>query len=715
MVQKVELEFAGKTLSLESGRVAKQADGAVLIQYAETVILVTVVAAKEPKPDVDFLPLTVDYQERYYAAGKIPGGFFKREGRPRDREILTSRLIDRPMRPLFPKNFTYETQIIASVLSADQSHSTDFLGIIGASAALMISSIPFHGPVGAVRIGRIDGQFVLNPELGELEKSDINVVAACTRDAVMMVEGEAREVPEQVMLDAILFAHEQIRPILDLQEKLVAMVGQPKMQLPVKEPDHQRIQSVRHLVEGPLKEALLEAQKTKRQQRLDALKEEVVAKLAPPPDANGQVDPTQVRKLKDIFHNLEREEMRRIVLEKGKRADGRGPRDIRAITCEVGVLPRTHGSALFTRGETQSLSVATLGTSEDEQRIDALEGESTKAFMLHYNFPPFSVGETKPMRGPGRREIGHGQLAERALKPVVPSKEVFPYTLRIVSDILESNGSTSMATVCGGTLALMDAGVPIKAPVAGIAMGLIREGAQVEVLSDILGLEDHLGDMDFKVAGTRNGVTALQIDIKIQGINREILTRALEQAREGRLHILNKMLEAMPTYRSALSSYAPRILTMKIKPDKIREVIGPGGKMIRSIIERTGVKINVEDSGVISIASVDEAAAKQAMEIISKIAEEVEVGKIYVGKVKRIMDFGAFVEILPSTEGLVHISQLDHHRVQNVSDVVSEGDEITVKVIEVDKQGKIRLSRKEALQPPERESGREPSREGQRH
>lgn len=711
MVQKVELEFAGKTLSLESGRVAKQADGAVLIQYAETVILVTVVAAKEPKPDVDFLPLTVDYQERYYAAGKIPGGFFKREGRPSEREILTSRLIDRPMRPLFPKNFTYETQIIASVLSADQTNSTDFLGIIGASAALMISSIPFHGPVGAVRIGRIDGQFVLNPELGELEKSDINVVAACTRDAVMMVEGEAREVPEQVMLDAILFAHEQIRPILDLQEKLVARVGQPKMQLPVKELDHQRIQSVRHVVEGPLKEALLEAQKTKRQQRLDALKEEVVAKLAPPPDANGQVDPTQVRKLKDIFHNLEREEMRRIVLEKGKRADGRGPRDIRAITCEVGVLPRTHGSALFTRGETQSLSVATLGTSEDKQRIDALEGESTKAFMLHYNFPPFSVGETKPMRGPGRREIGHGQLAERALKPVVPSKEVFPYTLRIVSDILESNGSTSMATVCGGTLALMDAGVPIKAPVAGIAMGLIREGAQVEVLSDILGLEDHLGDMDFKVAGTRSGVTALQMDIKIQGINREILTRALEQAREGRLHILNKMLEAMPTYRSALSSYAPRIITMKIKPDKIREVIGPGGKMIRSIIERTGVKIDVEDSGVISIASVDEAAAKQAMEIISKIAEEVEVGKIYVGKVKRIMDFGAFVEILPSTEGLVHISQLDHHRVQNVSDVVSEGDEITVKVIEVDKQGKIRLSRKEALKPPDRES----SGEGQRH
>ncbi len=710
MAHKVELEFAGKILSLENGRVAKQANGAVLIQYAETVILVTVVAAKEPKPDVDFLPLTVDYQERYYAAGKIPGGFFKREGRPGERETLTSRLIDRPMRPLFPKDFTHETQIIASVLSADQSNSMDFLGIIGASAALMISPIPFHGPVGAVRVGRIDGQFVLNPELAELEKSDINVVVASTRDAVMMVEGEAREIPEQVMLDAILFAHEQTQPILDLQEKLVALAGQPKMQLPPKDQNHQLVQSVRHLVAGSLREALLVVQKTERQQRLDALEEEVVAKLATPLDASGQVDQTQARKLKDIFHDLEREEMRRIVLEKGIRADGRGPRDIRAITCEVGVLPRTHGSALFTRGETQSLCVATLGTSEDEQRIDALEGESTKAFMLHYNFPPFSVGEVRPMRGPGRREIGHGQLAERALKPVVPSKDVFPYTLRIVSDILESNGSTSMATVCGGTLALMDAGVPIKAPVAGIAMGLIHEGDKVEVLSDILGLEDHLGDMDFKVAGTRNGVTALQMDIKIQGIDREILTKALEQARAGRLHILNKMLEAMPTYRPALSSYAPRIMTMKIKPDKIREVIGPGGKMIRSIIEKTGVKIDVEDSGVISIASVDEAAAKQAMDIINKITEEVEVGKIYVGKVKRIMDFGAFVEILPNTEGLVHISQLDHQRVQNVSDVVSEGDEITVKVIEVDKQGKIRLSRKEALKPPDRESSRETKR-----
>jgi polyribonucleotide nucleotidyltransferase len=710
MAQKVELEFAGKTLSLENGRVAKQADGAVLIKYAETVILVTVVAAKEPKPDVDFLPLTVDYQERYYAAGKIPGGFFKREGRPGERETLTSRLIDRPMRPLFPKDFTHETQIIASVLSADQSNSMDFVGIIGASAALMISPIPFHGPVGAVRVGRIDGQFVLNPELAELEKSDINVVVASTRNAIMMVEGEAREIPEQVMLDAILFAHERIKPVLDLQEKLVAMVGQPKMQPPVKEQNDELIQSVRHFIAGSLRETLLVVQKAERQQRLDALEEEVVTKLASPIDASGQIDQTQARKIKDIFHELEREEMRRIVLEKGIRADGRGPRDIRAITCEVGILPRTHGSALFTRGETQSLCVVTLGTSEDEQRIDALEGESTKAFMLHYNFPPFSVGEVRPLRGPGRREIGHGQLAERALKPMIPNKDVFPYTLRIVSDILESNGSTSMATVCGGTLALMDAGVPIKAPVAGIAMGLIHEGDKVEVLSDILGLEDHLGDMDFKVAGTRNGVTALQMDIKIQGIDREILSKALEQARAGRLHILGKMLEVMPTYRSSLSSYAPRIVTVKIKPDKIREVIGPGGKMIRSIIEKTGVKIDVEDSGVISIASVDEAAAKQAMEMINKITEEVEVGKIYVGKVKRIMDFGAFVEILPNTEGLVHISQLDYHRVQNVSDVVSEGDEITVKVIEVDKQGKIRLSRKEALAPPDRESSREAKR-----
>lgn len=695
MVQKVEAEIAGKKLTLETGRMAKQADGAVLVQYAETVVLVTAVANKEPKPDVDFLPLTVDYQERYYAAGKIPGGFFKREGRPGERETLTSRLIDRPMRPLFPKGYTYETQIIASVLSADQSNSMDFLGIIGASASLMISPIPFHGPVGAVRVGRIDGQFVLNPTLTEIERSEINVVVACTRDAVMMVEGEAREVPERVMLDAILFAHEQIRPILELQDRLVTLSGQQKMEVSQVQTDPQLVRAVRELVQAPLRQALLVTQKVERKQKLDALEKEMMDRLA----SAAEADDTKIRQLKAIFHDLEREEMRRIVLEKGMRADGRGPRDIRPVTCEVGVLPRTHGSALFTRGETQSLCVATLGTSEDEQRIDALEGESTKAFMLHYNFPPFSVGEVRPLRGPGRREIGHGQLAERALKPVVPGKDSFPYTLRIVSDILESNGSTSMATVCGGTLALMDAGVPIKAPVAGIAMGLIKEGEQVEILSDILGLEDHLGDMDFKVAGTPNGVTALQMDIKIQGINREILNRALEQAREGRMHILSKMLEVIPVHREALSSYAPRIVTLKIKPEKIREVIGPGGKVIRGIIEKTGVKIDVEDSGVIHIASVDEGAARQAMEMINKITEEVEVGKIYTGKVKRIMDFGAFVEILPNTEGLVHISQLDFHRVQNVSDVVSEGDEILVKVIEIDKQGKIRLSRKEALRP----------------
>ena len=714
MMQKVEMEIAGKMLSLETGRVAKQADGAVLAQYGETVVLITVVAAKEPKPNVDFLPLTVDYQERHYAAGKIPGGFFKREGRPGERETLTSRLIDRPMRPLFPKHYCNETQIIASVLSADLSNSMDFLGIIGASAALVISPIPFHGPVGAVRVGRVDGTLILNPGLAELEKSDINVVVASTRDAVMMVEGEAREVPEQVMLDAILFAHAQSQAILDLQDKLVALVGQSKTEVPVNGPDPQQVRSVRDLVLGPLRQALLVAQKEERKQQLEALKKDLMTKLAPPPSASGgsggEADEKQGRQIEAILHELEREEMRRIVLEKGIRSDGRGPRDIRPITCEVGVLPRTHGSALFTRGETQSLCVVTLGTSEDEQRIDALEGESKKTFMLHYNFPPFSVGETRPLRGPGRREIGHGQLAERALKPAIPTKEVFPYTLRIVSDILESNGSTSMATVCGGTLALMDAGVPIKAPVAGIAMGLIREGNRVEVLSDILGLEDHLGDMDFKVAGTREGVTAIQMDIKSEGINREILTRALDQAKEGRLHILDKMMEAIPTHRETLSSYAPRILTMKIKPDKIREVIGPGGKMIRSIIEKTGVKIDVEDSGVISIASVDEAAAKQAMEIIHKITEEVEVGKIYIGKVKRIMDFGAFVEILPNSEGLVHISQMAYHRVQSVSDVVSEGDEIAVKVIEIDKQGKIRLSRKEALKP-EGESDRE----GQRH
>ena len=691
MVERLEMDVAGRRLTIESGRVAKQADGAVLVQMADTVVLATAVTAKTPRAGVDFLPLTVDYQERAYAAGKIPGGFFKREGRPSEREILSSRLIDRPLRPLFPKRFYHETQVIASVLSADQSNATDFLGIIGASAALSISSSPFQGPVAGIRVGRVDGRFVVAPTLGELEQSTLNVVVAGTRDAVMMVEGEASELPEDVMLEAIMLAHAEIKKIIALQDELVKRVGKPKLTVPKAEADPAVVAVVDREATGPVREALLIPNKTERSARMAAILADLLARLG------SKEAPEKNREMMEVFHDLERNQMRRMILDKGVRADGRGPTGIRPITCEIGVLPRTHGSALFTRGETQSLVVVTLGTSDDEQRIDALEGESKKSFMLHYNFPPFSVGETRPMRGPGRREIGHGALAERALKPVIPTKEKFPYTLRIVSDILESNGSSSMATVCGGTLALMDAGVPITAPVGGIAMGLIKEGNDVEILSDILGVEDHLGDMDFKVTGTRTGVTALQMDIKIQGIDRSIMEKALAQAKLGRLHILDKMAEAIAEPRGSLSTHAPRILIMKVKPDKVREVIGPGGKVIRGIIALTGVKIDVEDDGTIAIASSDEAAARKAIEMIKQITEDVEIGKLYMGKVTRIMEFGAIVEIGPGVDGLVHISQLAPHRVKAVADEVKEGDEILVKVLEVDRQGKIRLSRKEAM------------------
>ncbi|MFQ5949266.1 MAG: polyribonucleotide nucleotidyltransferase [Nitrospiria bacterium] len=688
MIHHVEAEIGGKKLIIEAGRVARQADGAVWVQYGESVVMVTAVASKVEKKDIDFLPLTVEYQERAYAGGKIPGGFFRREGRLGEKETLTCRLIDRPLRPLFPK-----TQIIASVLSSDQGRVTDILGILGASAAVTISDIPFLGPVGAVRVGRIDGRFVINPSLSDLEKSDLNIVVAGTSDAVMMVESEAKELSETVILEAIQFGHQAVKEIVSLQELLQSKVGKEKRAVVPIQRDETLMQQMRQEFLGPIGEAVLIPNKTERQERLDQI---ALKKIE-------EVDPTDVNRIKEIkalFHEMEREEVRKMILDKKIRADGRGPTDIRQITCEAGILPRTHGSALFTRGETQSLAVVTLGTSEDEQRIDSLEGESKKSFMLHYNFPPFSVGETRPLRGPGRREIGHGVLAERALKPVIPDKEAFPYTLRIVSDILESNGSSSMATVCGGTLALMDAGVPILKPVAGIAMGLVKEGSEVEILSDILGLEDHLGDMDFKVTGTADGITALQMDIKIGGITTGVMEKALEQARQGRLYILERILQALPSPRPDLSAYAPRIVTMKVKPDKVREVIGPGGKVIRGIIEKTGVKINIDDFGVIHIASVDEEAAQKAIEMVNMIVEEVEVGRVYVGKVTRIMDFGAIVEIRRGTDGLVHISQLAHHRVKNVSDEVKEGDEISVKVLEVDRQGKIRLSRKETLPPP---------------
>ncbi len=692
----VELEWAGKSLLLEVGRMAKLADGAIMARYGDTVVLATAVASKDVREGIDFLPLTVDYQEKAYAAGKIPGGFFRREGRPSEKETLTSRLIDRPLRPLFPEGFYNEVQVIVSVLSADDGNCSDFLGIIAASAALLIADIPFREPVGAVRIGRINNEFVVNPSLEDTDKSDLNLVVAGTGDAVMMVEGSCNELPEEVLLEAIDMARQEIQKVVELQDRLQESVGKDKRIVPPIEIDSALQKKVHGLATDKIREAILIPNKTERQTKLDGLLNDIIAQLK-------DAEKDNTRDISIVFHERERDEVRQMILEKDRRADGRGPLDIRPIVCEVGVLPRTHGSALFTRGETQSLAAVTLGTAEDEQRIDALEGESTKSFMLHYNFPPFSVGETRPLRSPGRREIGHGALAEKALRPVIPSKEVFPYTLRLVSDILESNGSSSMATVCGGTLALMDAGVPIKEPVAGIAMGLIKEGDKTVILSDILGLEDHLGDMDFKVTGTRNGVTALQMDIKIGGITREIMEKALAQAKEGRLYILGRMLEAIERPRLQLSLYAPRVFTIQVKKDKVGEVIGPGGKVIRGIIEKTGVKIDIDDSGLVSIASSNEASAKEAIDLINKITEEVEVGKVYLGKVKRIMDFGALVEILPNATGLVHISQLAHHRVASVSDVVSEGDEIMVKVLEVDKQGKIRLSRKDAM-PAERKA-----------
>lgn len=694
MVHIVELEVAGRRLRLETGRMAKQADGAIVATYGDNMVLATAVSSQTVKPGTNFLPLTVDYQERAYAAGKIPGGYFKREGRPSEKEVLTSRLIDRPIRPLFPEGYYYETQVIASVLSADKTGTTDVLAITAASAALAVSSIPFEHPVAGIKIGRINGQFVVNPDLEVLETGELNLVVAGTADAVMMVEAGASQLSEATMLEAIELAHAEIKKILAAVGELRQKAGKPKRQVEVEQVDPALLEQVKQLVVAPMREAIRIPDKKARQEKLD----EICAMAAE--TLKSDEDPKRKHYVHLAFHQIEYTEVRNTILDTKKRADGRGVADIRPITCEVGILPRTHGSALFTRGETQSLVVATLGTMEDEQRIDALEGEYTRTFMLHYNFPPFSVGEAKPLRSPGRREVGHGALAERALRAVVPAKDAFPYTLRIVSDILESNGSSSMASVCGGTLAMMDAGVPIKEPVAGIAMGLIKEGDRVAVLSDILGLEDHLGDMDFKVTGTKNGITALQMDIKIGGITPALMKDALEQARVGRLHILGKMNEALSAPRTNLSAFAPRIFTMKIKQDKIRDVIGPGGKMIRSIIADCGVKINVEDTGDVSIASADEASAKKAIDRISQLTAEVEVGKLYLGTVRKIMDFGAFVEVLPGTDGLVHISQLAHHRVKAVIDEVKEGEQIMVKVLEIDKQGKIRLSRKEAMAPP---------------
>ncbi len=696
MVHVVEVDIAGRTLRLETGRVAKQADGSIWASYGDTVVLATAVAAQTAKPGIDFLPLTVDYQEKAYAAGKIPGGSFKREGRPAEKEVLTSRLIDRPIRPLFPEGYYYETQVIASVLSADKTGSSDVIGITAASAALAVSNIPFNGPVAGVKIGRLNGQLIVNPDLDTMEQSELHLVVAGTADAVMMVEAGADELSEQTMLDALELAHAEIKKIVQKIDELAKKVGRVKREVIEESIDSVLQAEIKMVVAQPIRDAIMIANKTARQERLDHILADAIERLKKPDDLSRE------RHIKIVFHQLEYTEVRKMILENRSRADGRGPADIRPITCEVGALPRAHGSAIFTRGETQSLAVVTLGTTDDEQRIDALEGEYTRTFMLHYNFPPFSVGEARPLRSPGRREVGHGALAERALKPVIPTKDVFPYTLRIVSEILESNGSSSMATVCGGTLAMMDAGVPIKEPVAGIAMGLIKEGSDVIILSDILGLEDHLGDMDFKVCGTKNGITALQMDIKIGGITTALMRQALEQARLGRLHILDRMSKGLAAPRADLSPFAPRIYTMKVKQDKIRDIIGQGGKTIRGIQSDCGVKISVEDTGLVTIASADGESLQKAKEIINRLTEEVEVGKVYMGTVRKIMDFGAFVEVLPGTDGLVHISQLAHHRVKAVSDEVAEGDQILVKVLEIDKQGKIRLSRKETIPAPAR-------------
>ncbi|MFN8642046.1 MAG: polyribonucleotide nucleotidyltransferase [Candidatus Binatia bacterium] len=690
MQHKVELDFHGRPLSIEVGRLAKQASGAALVQYGESVILATVVASQNPREGVDFFPLTVDYQEKAFAAGKIPGGFFKREGRLGEKEILTSRLIDRPIRPLFAEGFRCETQIIVTVLSFDKENDSDTIALLGASAALHVSDIPFLSPVAGVRIGRLGGKFVINPLLSEIGESDLNLLVAGTKDSLVMVEGGARMLPEDVMLDALYTAHEGLQPLIAMQEELRAKLGKPKREVVVAPIDPALRKAVEALAVPRLEQAMTLVKKQERHAAVAAAHKEARA-------AALVQFPAQDAAVNEVIEDVESRLMRGMIVKQKKRLDGRGVADIRPIACEVTVLPRTHGSALFTRGETQALATTTLGTAADEQRIDALIGEHYRKFMLHYNFPPFSVGETKPLRGPSRRDTGHGALAERALLPVLPDEKTFPYTIRIVSEILESNGSSSMATVCSGSLSLMDAGVPIAAPVAGIAMGLIKEGEDIAVLSDILGDEDHLGDMDFKVAGTADGVTALQMDIKIHGVTKEIMRQALTQARAGRLHILGAMNETLKTARGDISAHAPRIVSIKVRQDKIRDIIGPGGKVIRSIVEETGCKIDIEDDGTVFIASSEEAGMKRAIEIIEGIAMEAQVGKIYKGTVRRIVDFGAFVEILPGTDGLLHISQIGPGRVHRVSDVLKEGDEIMVKVLEVDKSGKIRLSRKEAM------------------
>ncbi|MBV7320604.1 polyribonucleotide nucleotidyltransferase [Bacillus sp. FSL K6-1012] len=685
------IDWAGRTLTVETGQLAKQANGAVMVRYGDTAVLSTATASKEPKP-LDFFPLTVNYEERLYAVGKIPGGFIKREGRPSEKAVLASRLIDRPIRPLFADGFRNEVQVISIVMSVDQDCSSEMAAMFGSSLALSVSDIPFEGPIAGVTVGRIDNQFVINPTVDQLEKSDINLVVAGTKDAINMVEAGADEVPEETMLEAIMFGHDEIKRLIAFQEEIVAAVGKEKSEIKLYEIDEELSEKVKALAERDLLKAIQVHEKHAREDAINEVKNTVVAKFE-----DDEHDEETIKQVKQILSKLVKNEVRRLITEEKVRPDGRGVDQIRPLSSEVGLLPRTHGSGLFTRGQTQALSVCTLGALGDVQILDGLGVEESKRFMHHYNFPQFSVGETGPMRGPGRREIGHGALGERALEPVIPSEKDFPYTVRLVSEVLESNGSTSQASICASTLAMMDAGVPIKAPVAGIAMGLVKSGEHYTVLTDIQGMEDALGDMDFKVAGTAKGVTALQMDIKIEGLSREILEEALQQAKKGRMEILNSMLATLSESRKELSQYAPKILTMAINPDKIRDVIGPSGKQINKIIEETGVKIDIEQDGTIFISSTVESSNQKAKKIIEDLVREVEVGQLYLGKVKRIEKFGAFVEIFSGKDGLVHISELALERVGKVEDVVKIGDEILVKVTEIDKQGRVNLSRKAVL------------------
>ncbi len=689
-MEQFQMEVAGKTLSIETGKLAKQAHGAVLVRCKDTAVLVTATVAKEPREGIDFFPLTVDYEERLYSVGKIPGGFIKREGRPTEKAILSARLIDRPIRPLFPKGFRNAVHVVATVLSVDQDFPPEIPALIGASAALTISKIPFLGPIAAVMVGMVDGQLITNPTWEESENSDLKLIVAGTKDGIMMVEAGGQEVSEDKMLEAILFGHEEIKRIIELQEEMAEKVGVEKIQHAAPQTDEELESAVRQQVTDKLASVLGIKEKQEREEKVDEIKKEALLFFE-------ETFPGMEREISQLVETILKEETRKKIVHEGIRPDGRSPDEIREINSEVGILPRAHGSGLFTRGQTQVLTVCTLGAMGDVQILDGLGLEEFKKFMHHYNFPPFSVGESGFMRGPGRREIGHGALAEKAIQPLLPDEETFPYTIRLVSEILESNGSTSMGSVCASCLSLMDAGVPIQRMISGIAMGLIKEEDKVAVLSDIQGMEDFYGDMDFKVAGTREGITALQMDIKIQGVSKEILEVALTQAKAGYMYIMDKMAEVISEPRPELSSYAPRIFTMQIHPDKIRDVIGPGGKMINKIVAETGVKIDIENDGKVYVAAFDEEGGRKAREMIETLTADVEAGVVYLGKVTRVEKYGAFIEVLPGKEGLCHISQLDHNRVGKTEDVVNLGDEVLVKVIDIDDRGRIDLSRKAAM------------------